>query len=52
MTQNDELFSILKVQFYNIAILEDVVSFGHHAVMFSRTPDAGILQLGSEIFVN
>ncbi|GAH73395.1 unnamed protein product [marine sediment metagenome] len=33
--QFDEMFSILKMQFYYIAILQDVVSFRHYAIVFS-----------------
>ncbi len=39
------------MQLYNIAVVEDVVSFYHYPIVLSWAPNSGILQLGSEIFV-
>jgi len=40
------------MQLYYIAVVEDVVSFGHYAVVLSRAPDAGILQPSGEVLVD
>ena len=40
------------MQFYYISVLKDVVPFSHYAVVLPRAPDAGVLELGGEIFVD
>ena len=40
------------MQLYNIAILQNVVSLRHDAVVFAGAPDAGILQLSGKVLVH
>ena len=40
------------MEFYNVTILQDVVSFCHYTIMLARSPDTGKFQISGEILVD